>query len=238
MRRSLREHYAVGVDAHMMVMVLDKQGRRRDERLSAKQLALRIEAAGGFRRTTWRQGTKRPLTARFAVRRVIWAGKPGREQRALDEREPEWLLIEWRDGEPEPANYFFCSLPEAMTGKSSSGSSRSAGERSAPTRTSRASSASTTTKAGGSPAGTTTSRSSSPATRSSSRSARGVFPPRPEGRWPTSRSRSRPERHFHDSFVTVRLAIARAIARWLPRCPVCPGRRPRGERRPLVGHPT
>jgi SRSO17 transposase len=37
--------------------------------------------------------------ARFALRRVIAAGVPQREQ------EPLWLLIEWRDGEPEPANY-------------------------------------------------------------------------------------------------------------------------------------
>ena len=35
------------------------------------------------------------------------------------------------------------------------------------------------------------------------------------------RSRSRPERHFVDSFITIRLALARAIARWLPRCPLC-----------------
>jgi SRSO17 transposase len=34
-------------------------------------------------------------------------------------------------------------------------------------------------------------------------------------------SRSRPERHYHDSLITIRLAFARAIARWLPRCPVC-----------------
>jgi SRSO17 transposase len=115
--RKLGLHYAVGVDAGMKVMIYDKRGRRGDERISAKQLALRIEANGGFRRTTWRQGTKQPLTARFALRRVVWAGKPGRENRAVDKREPEWLLIEWRDGEPEPANYFFCSLPHQMTRK-------------------------------------------------------------------------------------------------------------------------
>ena len=28
-----------------------------------------------------------------------------------------WLLIEWRDGETEPANYFLCSTPERMTRK-------------------------------------------------------------------------------------------------------------------------
>jgi hypothetical protein len=36
-----------------------------------------------------------------------------------------------------------------------------------------------------------------------------------------TRSKSRPERHFADSFITIRLVIARAIARWLPRCPLC-----------------
>ncbi len=36
-----------------------------------------------------------------------------------------------------------------------------------------------------------------------------------------ARSSSRPERHFADSFATVRLAIARVLIRWLPRCPYC-----------------
>jgi hypothetical protein len=37
----------------------------------------------------------------------------------------------------------------------------------------------------------------------------------------TVRSKSRPERHFVDSFISMKLALARAIACWLPRCPVC-----------------
>lgn len=115
--RALGLHYAVSVDASSVVKVYDRTGRRRDEKLSAKKLALRIEANGGFRRTTWRQGTKGPLTARFALRRVVWAGKAGRNERRLDGREPVWLLIEWRDGEPAPANYFFCSLPGPITRK-------------------------------------------------------------------------------------------------------------------------
>jgi len=35
-------------------------------------------------------------------------------------------------------------------------------------------------------------------------------------------STSRPERHFADSFITARLAIALYLARWLPRCPFLP----------------
>lgn len=117
--RESGQHYAVGVDARTMVVVYDKRGRRRDEKISLKKLALRIDSNGGFRRSTWRQGTKGPLSARFALRRVVWAGKAGqgRKKNVIDQREPVWLLIEWRDGESEPANYFFCSLPEPMTRK-------------------------------------------------------------------------------------------------------------------------
>jgi SRSO17 transposase len=110
-------HYAVGIDPKTKVMVYDKRGRRHSERVSVKQLALRIESRGGFRRTTWRQGTRGPLSARFVLRRVVWAGKPGKDKRAIEGREPVWLLVEWRDGESEPSNDFFCSLPHQMTRK-------------------------------------------------------------------------------------------------------------------------
>lgn len=118
--RRLGLHYAVGVDHKTVVYVDDQRGRRRDKKISVENLAQRIEASRGFRRTTWRQGTMRALSARFALRRVIWAGKsgPGRPKNVIEQREPVWLLIEWRDGEPAPANYFFCSLPvEKMTRK-------------------------------------------------------------------------------------------------------------------------
>ena len=52
-------------------------------------------------------------------------------------------------------------------------------------------------------------------------SASALPPPRQEGIVATVRSPSRPERHFVDSFITVRLAIALFLARWLPRCPLC-----------------
>jgi SRSO17 transposase len=118
--RRLGLHYAVGVDHKTVVHVYDKSGRRRDEKISVEKLAERIEANGGFRYTTWRQGTMRALCARFALRRVVWAGKtgPGRPKKIIENREPVWLLIEWRDGESMPANYFFCSLPaEKMSRK-------------------------------------------------------------------------------------------------------------------------
>jgi SRSO17 transposase len=109
--RSLGLHYAVAVYPHTTVHLLDEEGGPRDEALSVSELAARIHEQGGFRRCTWRKGTREDLSARFALRRVIAAGVPKREQ------EPLWLLIEWRDGEPEPANYFLISLPGRRTKK-------------------------------------------------------------------------------------------------------------------------
>jgi SRSO17 transposase len=109
--RSLGLHYAVGVKPQTTVFLLDNEGRHRGEAVSVKDMALSINERGGFRRCTWREGTNEALWARFALRRVVAAGVPKSQQ------EPLWLLIEWRDGEPEPANYFLVSLPHRMTKK-------------------------------------------------------------------------------------------------------------------------
>jgi SRSO17 transposase len=114
--RDLGLHYAVAVDPRSMVATVSKNGRRSESRIHLEQLARQLDKKGAFRRCTWRQGTKEPLSARFALRRVVWAGRcyPKVE---IEDREPVWLLIEWRDGETEPRNYFFCSLPGPMTVK-------------------------------------------------------------------------------------------------------------------------
>src|SRR5262249_8771160 len=59
--RALGLHYAVAVDPKTAVMVFDSLDRRRDEILSVGALAQRIDAQGGFRRCTWRPGTKQDL---------------------------------------------------------------------------------------------------------------------------------------------------------------------------------
>jgi SRSO17 transposase len=116
-RKGVREmglHYAAAVDNRTTVAVFDKRGRRREEIISVIDLAHRIESQGGFRRCTWRQGTKQDLSARFALRRVVPAYDGGH---GIEKREPVWLLFEWRDNEDEPANCFLCSLPERLTKK-------------------------------------------------------------------------------------------------------------------------
>jgi SRSO17 transposase len=112
--RELGLHYIVGVDPKTVVAVFDRAGRRRDDPVSVHDLASRIAKQGGFRRCTWRKGTKEDLTARFALRRVV----PAYDQcYGMEKREAVWLLIEWRDGETEPANYFLSSLSSRMTKK-------------------------------------------------------------------------------------------------------------------------
>lgn len=116
-RDSLRElglHYIVGVEPQTVVATFDGAGQRRDESVSVRDLAFRIAKQNGFRRCTWRKGTKQDLSARFALRRIVPAYDRARR---MDKREPLWLLIEWRDGETEPANYFFSSLSSRMTKK-------------------------------------------------------------------------------------------------------------------------
>lgn len=102
-------HYSVGVNPLTSVYEVGQVVNRGGQAIGLKQLAFKLEAKGKFERCTWRTGTRSDLTARFAMRRVSPCAEQGRE---LEERPPVWLLIEWRDGESEPANYFFSSLPD------------------------------------------------------------------------------------------------------------------------------
>ena len=111
--RALGLHYAVGVIPATSVWLVE-QDWRRDQAISVRALAMRLWDRGRFRRCTWRKGTKRDLSAKFAVERVLPAHDGGPPP---PDREPLWLLIEWRDGEDEPANYFLSSLPERISKK-------------------------------------------------------------------------------------------------------------------------
>ena len=57
---------------------------------------------------TWREGACEPLSSRFARVRV----RPAHRDYDLTAPRPEeWLLIEWPQGEAEPAKYWFSTLP-------------------------------------------------------------------------------------------------------------------------------
>ena len=77
--------------------------------LAVEQLAATLPASA-FRTVCWREGTSgKELRSRFARIRVraahrdYWRGQT---------REPEWLLIEWPDGEKKPTRYWLSTLPK------------------------------------------------------------------------------------------------------------------------------
>jgi SRSO17 transposase len=110
-RRELRRlhlDYAVGVPSDTKVFTIPASARGDSRELAVKDYALELEAAGEFRRHTWREGTGEPLRARFTRQRVL---------ASADSHEELWLLIEWREGETEPANYFLSTLPKTMSVK-------------------------------------------------------------------------------------------------------------------------
>ena len=113
--RELGLHFAVGVDPKTSVWLVDCDEQRSAEAASVRDIASALDELGEFRRCTWRKGTNADLSARFAARRVVPAYDD--PTRPANQRDELWLLVEWRDGESEPANYFFSSLPKRWTKK-------------------------------------------------------------------------------------------------------------------------
>lgn len=72
--------------------------------ISVRALAQALPA-GAYRTLSWRQGTAESLSGRFARVRVVTAhdNQP---------RSPEWLIIEWPRGEPEPTRYWLSTLAQ------------------------------------------------------------------------------------------------------------------------------
>lgn len=101
--------YSVGVVSTSKVFEVHEVVNRGGKAIDLRKLATKLDAKGKFQRFTWRTGSRGELSARFAMRRVTPCGEQGQ---VLDERSTVWLLIEWRDGEADPANYYFSSLPE------------------------------------------------------------------------------------------------------------------------------
>ncbi len=101
--------YSVGVLSTSKVFEVHQVVNRGGKAIDLRKLATKLDAKGKFQRFTWRTGSRGELSARFAMRRVTPCAEQGQE---LGERSTVWLLIEWRDGEADPANYYFSSLPQ------------------------------------------------------------------------------------------------------------------------------
>ncbi len=78
--------------------------------LSVKVLALALPAAA-WQRVTWREGSDDWLASRFARLRVRAAHH---DHKLSAPPAQEWLLIEWPEGDAEPAKYWLASLPEEI----------------------------------------------------------------------------------------------------------------------------
>jgi SRSO17 transposase len=78
--------------------------------VAAKELAQSLPESA-WRSVSWREGTKGPLSSRFAAVRVrpahrdYWRSAP---------RPEEWLLIEWPKAESEPTKYWLSNLLQDM----------------------------------------------------------------------------------------------------------------------------
>jgi SRSO17 transposase len=85
---------------------------RRDEPdlISVKKLALRLPKKA-WRTIRWREGSADWLSSRFARVRVRAAHPYLLPELIM----PEWLLIEWPEGEAAPTKYWLSTLPEDVT---------------------------------------------------------------------------------------------------------------------------
>src|SRR6187551_3753436 len=78
--------------------------------VSVKALALGLPATS-WQVISWREGSAGTLTSRFARVRVRAAH---RDEWRAEPRDEEWLLIEWPEGEAEPAKYWLATVPPDM----------------------------------------------------------------------------------------------------------------------------
>ena len=209
--------FGVGIPSSLRVVRLDRLDRARGDAMTALELA---DALGrkAFRKVTWRHGSKAKLISHFCFVRVKTTHDDGL---TLADHEPLWLVAEWLDGETKPTKFTLTTLPRRMSRKQIV---RIFKER---WRTERM---------------YEDLKGELGLDHFEGRSFTGwhhhvsvvlccyafviservsAFPPSAGGAVETVRSPSRPERHFADSFITARLAIALFLARWLPRCPLC-----------------
>jgi SRSO17 transposase len=104
--RTLGLQYAVEIQSTTKVQSSNHAGELGD-RLSVVELGKMLEHK--LRRVTWREGSKVTLQSRFARIRVVVRRDDGRP------RAPEWLLVEWPDGEPNPTKFVLTSLPSSIS---------------------------------------------------------------------------------------------------------------------------
>ncbi len=103
--------WAPGHGPRRMDKPMNNTGRRDEpELVSAKKVALALPKQA-WRTVTWREGSAEKLSSRFARVRV----RVGYNKLIPETLSPEWLLIEWPEGDAEPTKYWLASLPETIS---------------------------------------------------------------------------------------------------------------------------
>jgi SRSO17 transposase len=100
--------YTVDINPTTVVTRGSEDGEEIGSALSVLDLALTLPARA-YRTVTWRQGTRKKLSSRFARLRVCVQG------RDASEPEEQTLLVEWPDGEAEPTHFTLSTLPKRTT---------------------------------------------------------------------------------------------------------------------------
>jgi SRSO17 transposase len=100
-----------GAKPRRMNKPMNNTGRRDEPDLvSAKEVA-RALPKQAWRTVTWREGSADRLSSRFARVRL----RVGYHKLIPENLSPEWLLIEWPEGEAEPTKYWLSTLPDDIS---------------------------------------------------------------------------------------------------------------------------
>ena len=78
--------------------------------VAARKVALELPQ-GDWPTVTWREGSAELLSSRFARVRV----RVGYHKLIPEKSQPEWLLVEWPEGEKQPTRYWLSTMPEDVS---------------------------------------------------------------------------------------------------------------------------
>lgn len=101
--------YAVEVQSFTTVRSCIGTGGRLGDRMTVRELGAALQPK--LRTVTWRQGSNVELRSRFARLRVVV------DRRDYRLRPPQWLLVEWPEGEPAPTRFVLSTMPKSTSCK-------------------------------------------------------------------------------------------------------------------------
>jgi SRSO17 transposase len=116
-RETIREYgldYAVGIHSDQTIWPYVPGNKLAPAPMSVEAFAASLPASA-FRRTKWRNGTRRSLASRFAFRRVL--AQRERARGGWEDAETVWLIVEWPEDDEEPKTYALTTLPKRLSKK-------------------------------------------------------------------------------------------------------------------------